>query len=58
MFTLWRWSVPKDEWELVTQAEAEARAKVLRSAKRRDRVGVRFRWTEGEKPKKFRSRSK
>ncbi len=56
---LWRWSVPKDEWELLTQAPADMAAKVLRNYKRRDRAGVRFKWTtENVKPKKFRTRKK
>jgi len=59
MAHLWRWSVPKDEWELITQATDENRQTVLRGYKRRDRKGVRFKWTATqEKPKKFRTRVK
>ena len=58
MMVLWRWNVSKDEWEWQTEATSDMAAKVLRNYKRRDNKGVRFRWTEGTKPKKFRTRRK
>lgn len=56
--TLWRWSVVKDEWEFVTQTMSGNTQIVLRGYKRRDRKGVRFKWTDGGAPKKFRTRTK
>lgn len=58
MKTLWRWSVPKDEWELLTTADADKTKFIGRGYKKRDRPGVRFKWTDGPAPKKFRTRSK
>jgi hypothetical protein len=59
MATLWRWSVPKDEWELITQAADANKQTVLRGYKRRDRKGIRFKWTaEQVPPRKFRTRTK
>lgn len=58
--TLWQWSVKEDDWLLVTVAvgASEQLAAVLRGYKRRSPKGTRFRWTEGHKPKKFRTRRK
>lgn len=55
---LWRWNVTVDEWELLTTATEDKTQTILRGYKRRDRKGVKFRWTDGDKPKKFRTRSK
>lgn len=55
---LWRWNRTKDEWELITTAAEDKCKAVLRGYKRRDAKGVRFKWTDGYKPKKFRTRSK
>lgn len=56
--TLWRWSVVKDEWEYVTKSTPENCKATLRGYKRRDAKGIKFRWTDGQKPKKFRTRRK
>lgn len=56
--TLWYWSVRNDEWEVVTQANEDDKKKVLRTHKRRHPKGAKFRWTTGDKPKKFRTRAK
>ncbi len=55
---LWRWNVTKDDWEWQTQASPEMKRKVLARYKRHDARGVRFKWTDGYKPKKFRAREK
>jgi hypothetical protein len=55
---LWRWSVKKDEWELLTTANDHNTMTVMRGYKRRDRKGVKFRWTDGAAPRKFRTRVK
>lgn len=56
--TLWRWYPAKDDWELVTTATEDKRKVVLRGYKRRDAKGARFKWTDGAKPRKFRTRVK
>ena len=55
-WTLWQWSVKADDWEFVTEAPEDRRRKVLSTAKRRAPQGVRFKWTTGYKPKRFRQR--
>lgn len=54
--TLWRWYPAKDDWEFVTQAASEVSRKVLARHKRHDAKGARFKWTDGAKPRKFRTR--
>jgi hypothetical protein len=56
--TLWRWYPAKDGWEFVTQADEAMQRKVLARYKRHDAKGARFKWTDGAKPKRFRTRSK
>jgi hypothetical protein len=59
IYTLWQWSVRKDEWMQVTQAACELRRVILRGHKRRNPRGTRFRWTPSQMPpRKFRARSK
>lgn len=55
---LWRWSHVKDDWELVTTAAVDKCKTVLRGYKRRDAKGIRYKWSDGAKPKKFRTRTK
>lgn len=56
--TLYRWNIRKDEWEFITTATLDKLKVVLRGYKRRDVKGVKWRWTEGTPPKKFRTREK
>jgi hypothetical protein len=53
---LWRWYPAKDEWELVTQANADMARKVMARYKRHDAKGARYKWTDGTRPKRFRTR--
>jgi hypothetical protein len=57
---LWQWSIKRDAWEFVTEANEPAQqAAVLRGYKRRNPKGTRFRWCAKEQgaPKKFRRRT-
>jgi hypothetical protein len=56
--TLWRWYPAKDEWEVVTQATPEMERKVAARYRKHDVRGARYKWTEGYKPKKFRTKTK
>ncbi len=58
VMTLWRWYPAKDDWEFVTQASPEGSRKVMARYKRHDVKGAKYKWTEGYKPKRFRTRSK
>lgn len=58
MKTLWRWYPAKDEWEFVTQATPAMTRKVAGRYKRQDAKGARYKWTDGDKPRRFRTRSK
>lgn len=42
----------------MAEAAPDKKQAVLRGYKRRDKKGVRFKWTDGTKPKKFRTREK
>ncbi len=56
--TLWRWSHARDDWDFVTTATEDKTKAVLRGYRRRDAKGVRFKWTDGDKPRRFRTRRK
>ena len=58
MSTLWRWSVKTDDWEAITQAGPKMLRKVIARYRKHDKPGVKYKWTEGHKPKKFRARRK
>jgi hypothetical protein len=59
MYSLWRWSPKQDEWRWETEATEDKRKFVLRSYKRRNPLGTRFRWVESglPAPKRFRKRA-
>lgn len=58
IWVLWRWSAARDQWEYETEVTEERKGFALRSARRRNPLGSRFKWrVKGEDPpKRFRHR--
>jgi hypothetical protein len=59
MYTLWRWSPRADAWSWETEAHEDKRTVVMRSHKRRNPTGTKFRWVASglPAPKRFRKRA-
>ena len=57
-WSLWRWNVTKDDWEFITQASTDMKRKVKARHVKHDANHIKFKWTTGAKPRRFRTRAK